>query len=398
MAKQVIILNTSAGVGGMTNVQYAMWLVPSGSNLVPLPGFASSFAGASTAEISALQAGTTIEQINTAQYPSSFTLATIEADLQTKYTTAQTVLTSGTNPIQWYGTFYDGTAWNSQSLSLALQRPAPLITAAWTSATAANTTLVMSVQGLQTVLIPISVSGTITAGILGFSVSADNVNFLAIQGTAPAGFQPTGGWNLSSGSTGLQFNVAGYSYIRVTLNPAITGSGTATVSIQGVNSPAITLITAGLAAQYSSSAPQPGAGSYAQMQVDSWGSLFVNESRRSQIVPVTGNIASTTAATLVAAQGAGIFTDLASLVLTCRLGTTAPVLFGVNVSDGTNTYRFNLSSESTATGGGNPPLTINFDPPLVATSANTAWTIALTSATDAPSVDYVATFVKQKAE
>jgi hypothetical protein len=74
------------------------------------------------------------------------------------------------------------------------------------------------------------------------------------------------------------------------------------------------------------------------------------------------------------------------------------VIFGVNISDGTKTYRFNMSSESTATGGGNPPLTVNFDPPLPATTAATAWTIALTSATDSPSVDYVATFTLAKAE
>lgn len=104
----------------MTTVQYAQWLVPSGSNIVPLVGFASAYAGASVAESAALQAGTTIEQVGTAQYPSSFSLATIEADLLSKYTAAQTALTVAPNPIQWYGTYYDGSllSWTSQSLSL----------------------------------------------------------------------------------------------------------------------------------------------------------------------------------------------------------------------------------------------------------------------------------------
>jgi hypothetical protein len=142
-------------------------------------------------------------------------------------------------------------------------------------------------------------------------------------------------------------------------------------------------------------APSLTTGQSVAVQCDYVGSQFVKPYRRSQTKAATGSIASTTAATLLAAQAAGIFADLAVLVLTLGGESTAAYIT-VNISDGTNTYKFAFSSEAIGTAGaGSWPMTINFDPPIPATTAATAWTIAL-SAADA-TVYYVANFVLQKA-
>src|SRR5208282_4463261 len=101
MAKQVIILGSSAAVGGMTNISFALWIVPSGSQVVPNPGFVSAYAGATATEISSLQAGNTINVTHNTTYPSSFSLAPIEADLLTKNTAAPAAYTSSVSPIQY---------------------------------------------------------------------------------------------------------------------------------------------------------------------------------------------------------------------------------------------------------------------------------------------------------
>lgn len=272
-------------------------------------------------------------------------------------------------------------------------------TAAWTSATALNTTWTLPLSGAESVLLGIVVTGTVTAGNLNFEVSMDGATWFATQGTLPTYFQfLIGAWTPASGNAALTFDTAGYSYFRVRLNPVITGSGTVTFIIQAVQNPVITDLIAGMVGTYNSSAPALVSGGVAAVQLDAYGNTFVNVSRRSQVVPETGNIASATAATLCPAQGAGIFADLATLVLSLREGATANVFFGVNISDGTKTYRFNFMSQDVTTFQPGAPFSVCFDPPMPATTANIAWTIALTSATDTPSVDYIATFVKQQAE
>lgn len=270
-------------------------------------------------------------------------------------------------------------------------------TAAWTSATAINTTWTLPLQGTPTVLVPLVVSGTVTGGVISFSASVDGATFFPVQGTLPTNFQTSTVWNPAIGSNALLFNTAGYAYLRMTLTTVISGSGTVTFIMQGVSQPAVSQVVAGDTGVYNSAAPAPLAGAASPLQVDAYGSLYVNEIRRSQVVAATGNIAATAAATVLAAQGAGVFADLAGLILTIREGATANIFFGVNISDGTKTYRFNFMSQSATTFQAPAPLTINFDPPLPATTANTAWTIALTSAVDTPSVDYVCTFIKQQA-
>lgn len=84
--------------------------------------------------------------------------------------------------------------------------------------------------------------------------------------------------------------------------------------------------------------------------------------------PQTGNIVSASltgtgsAATLIAAQGVGIFADITSLIITSSTTTAQATL-----SDGTTSYVFNVANGS--------PVAISFTTPLKAATANTAWTL-----------------------
>jgi len=146
--------------------------------------------------------------------------------------------------------------------------------------------------------------------------------------------------------------------------------------------------------QYNTTAPAPTAAQTVCHQMSPNGNLLVQTFRRSQVKIATGSIASTTAATLLAAQ-AGLYSDLKSLVLTLGGETTAAYI-QVIISDGTNSYRFGFCSEAAGTAGaGSQPVCINWDVPLPASTVATAWTIAL-SVADA-TVYYVAQFVNQSA-
>jgi len=144
-------------------------------------------------------------------------------------------------------------------------------------------------------------------------------------------------------------------------------------------------------------APSLATGQSVALQGDYTGSVFVKPHRRSNTKAATGTFTSTTATSLLAAQASGVFADLAGLSITQGLGATANVFFSVNISDGTATYKFNMYSPSAVTNTGPPTLNMNFDPPIPATNAATAWTVALSSATDTPTVNVTAVFVLQKA-
>lgn len=105
-------------------------------------------------------------------------------------------------------------------------------TAAWTSATAANTTWTLPLNGSNSVEIGFVVSGTVTAGTLLFEVSQDGAAWFPVQGALSNSYTSLTGWTPGVGSLPVQFDVSGFAYIRLRLNPVITGSGTVTFIIQ----------------------------------------------------------------------------------------------------------------------------------------------------------------------
>jgi hypothetical protein len=116
------------------------------------------------------------------------------------------------------------------------------------------------------------------------------------------------------------------------------------------------------------------------LQSDYEGSIFVKPYRRSETVAQATTIASSAAATTVlAAQAAGIFADISTLVITATAALTTDLQFTATLSDGTASYIFDMETGTIATPAS--PLVISFNPPLSATTAATAWTIALSVAT-----------------
>jgi hypothetical protein len=206
---------------------------------------------------------------------------------------------------------------------------------------------------------------------------------VVVKSNTPVNLVAIAGFPVAVGVSGLlQVGIVGN--IGVALDAVIT-AGTA---------PANGLMTL---AVNRTTAPSLTTGQSVGLQCDYAGDLFVKPYRHSKTVAATGNIASATPANIIGSQGAGIFADLSAIVLTLREGATANIFFAVLISDGTASYRFNFLSQDVLTQTPSAPIAINFDPPIPASSAAVAWTIALSSATDTPSVDYICNFVLQKA-
>jgi hypothetical protein len=133
--------------------------------------------------------------------------------------------------------------------------------------------------------------------------------------------------------------------------------------------------------EYLSTAPAPTTGQYSALQTDYKGSLFTKPIRRSETVAQATTISLTASATTVlAAQAAGIFTDISNLIITVTTAATTSIPFTATLSDGTASYIFDMETGSLTTGTP-PPLMLAFNPPISATTAATAWTIALSVAT-----------------
>jgi hypothetical protein len=287
----------------------------------------------------------------------------------------------------------------------------PEITAAWTSATAAQTSLTLTpILGYATVLVTIACTGTISVGIVTCEASdtAAGTNWYQILGDAlsssGAGSTSIGNiFALAPANTldNIQFSVSGYAAFRVRLSTAITGTGTANIGIQAsaenymartINVPQLTGTTALVTVATSPTSgimvlsrnvttpPSLATTQSVALQSDYEGSIFVKPYRRSETVAQATTIASSAAATTVlAAQAAGIFADISTLVITATAALTTDLQFTATLSDGTASYIFDMETGTIATPAS--PLVISFNPPLSATTAATAWTIALSVAT-----------------
>jgi Ice-binding-like len=140
-------------------------------------------------------------------------------------------------------------------------------------------------------------------------------------------------------------------------------------------------------------APSLTAGQSVAQQADYVGSQFVKPFRRSQTVAQATTIASSAAATTVlAAQAAGIFADIASILITATPALTTALVFTATLSDGTNNYVFDMDTGTVAASSG--PINLNFSPPIPATTSATAWTITLSIATVTVHITTVAVLQK----
>jgi hypothetical protein len=105
------------------------------------------------------------------------------------------------------------------------------------------------------------------------------------------------------------------------------------------------------------------------MQLAPNGSLVVQQYRRSQLISLGTTVTGTSATQILAAQSGGVYADIASLTITTTPGTSQA--FTATLSDGTNSYVFDLDQNNAA---GVNTISITFNPPLPASSAAHSWT------------------------
>src|SRR6266576_993730 len=233
-------------------------------------------------------------------------------------------------------------------------------------------------------------------GVLGVTNSVTNGLCTApTDGTTKAG--------VIAGTTALKTDmssVAGTATVAATAGVqkvGISGAAAATLDavITAATAPANAIATL---AVNNTSAPSLTTGQSVALQCDYEGSLFVKPYRRAQTVAKATTIASSSSATTVlAAQAAGIFADITQLIITTtELATDVP--FTATLSDGTNSFIYDLNSGGAAAATTAPVtpngVNISFSVPLPATTAATAWTIALSVATVTVHITVVAVLQK----
>ena len=147
---------------------------------------------------------------------------------------------------------------------------------------------------------------------------------------------------------------------------------------------------------YNSTSPSLTTGQSVAKQGDYVGSQFVKPYRRSQTVAQATTIAaSTTKTTVLAAQAAGVFADISTLIMTVVPGATVDTAFTAILTDGTNNYTISMDTGALGTAVGVPaPINITFNPPLPATTAATVWSVTLSSSTPTVYINIVAVLQK----
>jgi hypothetical protein len=115
MAKQVIVLESNPADGGFINIRAAMWYPVTAGQEVPIPTLTkSAWAAASAQEVSDLQAGRVIEEVNAYKFPNSYSTATIKTELQSIYNARKAYLATVPFQGQYYGVFWDSvTGWSA---------------------------------------------------------------------------------------------------------------------------------------------------------------------------------------------------------------------------------------------------------------------------------------------
>lgn len=113
MARQIIVLDTIADANGNQNIRVLFWLTPGANKQLPNPTAISAYRGVTPVELLNLQAGTVVEQSVSIQYPNGTAAATIQADLQIRWATANTAFQAQPNLNQFFGASWDGASWTA---------------------------------------------------------------------------------------------------------------------------------------------------------------------------------------------------------------------------------------------------------------------------------------------
>lgn len=118
VSPKIIILDVPTSDQTSQVIHYLLWLTT--LNPIPKTGGTSAWvaqngsAGASTAQVNALAAGSFLEKNISRAFPSTMTTAQIEVVLQNDYNTQQSAIAAGTQPGAFYGFVWTGSAWVQQ--------------------------------------------------------------------------------------------------------------------------------------------------------------------------------------------------------------------------------------------------------------------------------------------
>lgn len=288
-----------------------------------------------------------------------------------------------------------------------------IVTATWNNTTAQFASITIPCVGMGSVGIQLVCdSGTFTQGTVHFygrATSSGSIFALGMRvvGAASQQYDATSTFTpVTSQQSVYWFNAAGLDNILVELDTVILGTGNLTITARAYAGSCPGPTTVGQSdatkhnvtdnAIYNSSAPAPSAGATLAQQADSAGSLFVKPYRRSQTTAKATTISnSSSATTVLAAQASGVFADISNLVITVTPAATTDLAFTATLSDGTNSFIYDMDTGALATATADPTIiNINFGPPLPATTAATAWTVTLSVATVTVHITVVAVLQK----
>lgn len=120
MARQIIALEVYQPVPGLQTIKVAFWFPIAAGKEYKKPNFQSAvdanLAGAAAVtgpELTALQAGQVLEEVQTFTFGVSKTTVEIKAQLVQAYTDRATAVANLPNPIAYYGVNYNGVAWSA---------------------------------------------------------------------------------------------------------------------------------------------------------------------------------------------------------------------------------------------------------------------------------------------
>lgn len=231
---------------------------------------------------------------------------------------------------------------------------------------------------------------SIPIGPLGRSVVVEGVSNPSAIPVAVS-FQPSSAGVNVAQLAGVPLTLAAFGVAKVGIS-GVTGVGLDGV-ITAAASPANGLATL---AVNQTTAPSLAAGQSVAVQCDYVGSVFVKPYRRSQTASQATTITNSGATiTVLAAQAAGIFADLSKLVIAVTPAATTGTAFTATLSDGTKSYIYDMDTGvAGATAIEGVPVNLDFNPPLPASSAATAWTVTLSVATVTVHITVVAALQK----
>jgi hypothetical protein len=113
-SEKVMVLDVGLPQGGWISVRFAMWFPVAAGNELAQPTFTSSWADVASKDsalLLALRAGTVLEKVYSHDFPAGMSLANVEAFLAAAWTAVNSYLGGVPQPGQFYGTYWDGTAW-----------------------------------------------------------------------------------------------------------------------------------------------------------------------------------------------------------------------------------------------------------------------------------------------